>query len=246
MYIFILCFFLITINVHGKCTNETCLYGHCSYDKCICDPGIYGQTCNKDIQDCGVDSCLNNSTCIELVNGFACQCSPNFYGSRCQYYRREYENFCTKKCLNNGKCIVINSIERCSCLPTYFGAQCEHKRSRNQGAPLTQKCSLLKRRSDHDETTCIAIALTPIFDVHCECHWSLKSQNRATCQITPSPYSIQKCSFNTSVTMQLSSTLPEPIQILVCPINWEILDQYKTTEEKLNSVYMARCQLYSI
>ncbi|UJR13805.1 hypothetical protein I4U23_000816 [Adineta vaga] len=230
----------------GKCTNETCLYGHCISDQCVCDPGIYGEICNKDIKDCEKDACLNNGTCIELVNGFDCRCPSNFDGSRCQYHRTNSDNLCRKKCLNYGKCIVLKQTEKCACSSAYYGSECEHTYNDKHNLSSIRKCSLLKLRNSHDDSKCLAIDLTPLFDVHCECQWSDKQRNIATCQITPSPYSNQKCSFKKPVTIPLFSTLPDPIHIPVCPVNWEILDQYEKIQEKVNTVHIARCHLYSI
>jgi Notch-like protein len=141
-----------------------------------------------DIIDCDSESCSNNGTCIELMNGFACQCLPNFDGSRCQYRRTKNDNHCKKICLNNGKCVLINNRERCSCLSKYYGSQCEHIRDNNSLSSIP-KCSLLKFRNSNNKATCLAIGLTPLFDVHCECHHDDVNKQFVDCQITPTPYS---------------------------------------------------------
>ncbi len=164
------------------------MYGQCINDTCQCDLGVKGELCNMDIIDCDSESCLNNGICIELMNGFACQCLPDFDGSRCQYRRTTNGNHCKKKCLNNGKCIVINNTEKCLCSSKYFGSKCEYIRN-NNSLPSIRKCSLLKYRKNPNEATCLAIGLTPLFDVHCECHHDVENKQFVNCQITPSPYS---------------------------------------------------------
>ena len=140
-----------------------------------------------DIIDCDLDACLNNGTCIELINGFACQCLPDFNGPRCQYRQRKNENSCKKKCLNQGKCIVMNNREKCLCSSKYSGLNCEF--IRNNTLPATRKCSVLKFHNQKHTGTCLAIGLTPLSDVHCECHYNIKKENTVDCQITPTAYS---------------------------------------------------------
>ena len=170
----------------GKCTDQTCVYGQCINDTCQCDPGVKGEWCNMDVIDCDSKSCLNDGTCIELMNGFACQCLPDFVGSRCQYRRTLNDNYCKKKCSSNGKCIVINNTEKCLCSPKHYGPKCEYPR---YNTSTIRKCSSIKYRKNHNEAACLAIDLTRLFDVHCECRYDGESKQFVNCQITPSPYS---------------------------------------------------------
>ncbi len=39
------------------------------------------------------------------------------------------------------------------------------------------------------------------------------------------------------------TTLYEPIIIHVCPVNWQILDQYENTQEMVYNVHITQCQL---
>ncbi|CAF1071232.1 unnamed protein product [Adineta steineri] len=243
MLIFIVWFFII-ISINGECANKTCVYGQCFNARCICDPGIYGDICDKDIEDCDNESCMNNGTCIELVNGFACHCLPDFDGSRCQHRRTKHDNHCKKTCYNNGKCVLLNNKEKCSCLTNYYGSECEYTTHNNTSSAI-RKCSLLKYRNSHNEATCLAIGLTPSFSVDCTCHYDHENKNMAICQITPSPYLNEKCTFKKAISLSPLSTLYNKISIHVCPINWQILDQYENTQEKVNSVHITECQLES-
>jgi len=89
--------------------------------------------------------------------------------------------------LHNGKCTVINNTEKCLCLAKYYGSECEYIRNNNSLSSI-RKCSLLKFRNSRNEGTCLAIGLTPLFDVHCECHYADEYKHYFNCQITPSPY----------------------------------------------------------
>ena len=53
----------------------------------------------------------------------------------------------------------------------------------------------------------------------------------------------QKCYFKKPISVSALSTLPDPMSIHVCPVNWQILDQYENTQEIVNSVHVTRCKL---
>jgi hypothetical protein len=36
----------------------------------------------------------------------------------------------------------------------------------------------------------------------------------------------------------------DSISIHVCPVNWQILDQYENTQETVNSVHITHCKLF--
>ena len=40
--------------------------------------------CLVDIDECGSNPCVNNGTCIDVVNGFTCNCTREFGGDRCE------------------------------------------------------------------------------------------------------------------------------------------------------------------
>ena len=37
-----------------------------------------------DVNECGSSACLNGATCLDLVNGFQCQCPVGYTGTFCQ------------------------------------------------------------------------------------------------------------------------------------------------------------------
>lgn len=45
---------------------------------------ILGQNCDEDIVDCKENSCPPTATCIDLTEGFYCQCPFNLTGDDCR------------------------------------------------------------------------------------------------------------------------------------------------------------------
>lgn len=43
--------------------------------------GFRGRNCEVDIDDCSDNKCHNGSKCIDLVNGYRCECPPTYKGS---------------------------------------------------------------------------------------------------------------------------------------------------------------------
>ena len=55
---------------------------------------------DADINDCSSNTCLNGATCIDQVNGYACNCQPGYQGVHCQTSRLSFQilSICTFSC----------------------------------------------------------------------------------------------------------------------------------------------------
>jgi hypothetical protein len=83
-----------------------------------------------DIDDCRIDSCLNNGTCVDLVHDYRCQCLPGFTGRMCQYdLRRCNETLCR----NFGSCYLgLDGYAQCNCNQIYTGLFCETRKTKKR------------------------------------------------------------------------------------------------------------------
>lgn len=92
--------------------------------RCKCRVGFRGSRCESNINECSSSPCLNNSTCVDLVDGFVCKCPSNFQGVYCE---RPYD-FCqqsTNLCALGATCVSLASGGfKCLCAPNQTGLLC--------------------------------------------------------------------------------------------------------------------------
>ncbi|KAB7504459.1 Protein slit, partial [Armadillidium nasatum] len=119
---------------------------------CHCPPGFEGLRCEKNINDCEENKCENNSTCVDLVMSYKCQCQPGYTGKinlviicivftykklcvqaiafifpRFGNYCEKKIAFCTKEfnpCKNGARCVNHVTHYECQCSLGFSGDNC--------------------------------------------------------------------------------------------------------------------------
>ncbi|RWS23895.1 hypothetical protein B4U80_02642 [Leptotrombidium deliense] len=83
--------------------------------------GFTGYNCQTNYNECRLENCQNNSTCIDAIAEAQCVCLPGFSGKHCEIEINE--------CLSNpcvhGKCIDKIDRYECKCDYGYSGVNCE-------------------------------------------------------------------------------------------------------------------------
>ena len=51
---------------------------------------LFSCRCETEANECESSPCDNNSTCIDLLNGFECNCTANYTGVRCEIEVRPF------------------------------------------------------------------------------------------------------------------------------------------------------------
>uniref|UniRef100_A0A674KD90 Protein eyes shut homolog n=1 Tax=Terrapene triunguis TaxID=2587831 RepID=A0A674KD90_9SAUR len=88
---------------------------------CLCNPGYAGLKCDQDVDDCIINACDHNSTCVDLHLSYRCVCLPGWEGTFCEYESNECNS---EPCKNNGTCTDLFNSYRCTCTAGWTGPQC--------------------------------------------------------------------------------------------------------------------------
>ncbi|XP_054270391.1 protein crumbs isoform X2 [Macrosteles quadrilineatus] len=108
------------------CELEHCVKGVCNANAvpplCECEPGFEGKFCDKNIDECRSNPCLNNGTCIDGIAAFACNCTGTGYqGALCE----EDVNECALlPCGPDGTCENTPGSFLCHCNNNACGVYC--------------------------------------------------------------------------------------------------------------------------
>lgn len=103
--------------VHSVCE---CEHGTCVNNKCTCDPGYHGDSC-EDTMECDSD-CSGHGKCTAE----GCVCGDGWVGNACHVPCPEgyYGNQCTMSCdCTHGKCNHVTG--ECACFAGWRGVTCE-------------------------------------------------------------------------------------------------------------------------
>lgn len=69
---------------------------------CICEgTGFEGTHCEINIDECATNPCVNNATCIDLINDYSCNCFDGYGGQNCE---QDILECLQRPCENNGFC----------------------------------------------------------------------------------------------------------------------------------------------
>ncbi|PFX17574.1 Sushi, von Willebrand factor type A, EGF and pentraxin domain-containing protein 1 [Stylophora pistillata] len=78
------------------------------------------------IVNCASSPCNNDATCVEVAQGYKCNCKPGFAGANCEI---EEDECLSSPCAKGSTCVdKINAYE-CLCPPEYTGVHCDVKTS---------------------------------------------------------------------------------------------------------------------
>lgn len=81
-------------------------------------PPPLGQQCESEIDECESDPCFNGGTCLDMLDGFHCECPPGFTASQCEVDINECE---PDPCQNGGTCADLTDSFKCICQSGYTG-----------------------------------------------------------------------------------------------------------------------------
>ncbi|KAF8796737.1 Fibropellin-1 like protein [Argiope bruennichi] len=112
----------------NDCAEQPCLLESNCTDlvndfKCDCPPGFAGKRCERKIDLCLTDPCVNG-VCVDRLYSHECICDPGWTGKSCDNNINE----CAENpCENGGQCIDLVNDFRCVCDAGYTGSRCQHE-----------------------------------------------------------------------------------------------------------------------
>lgn len=87
---------------------------------CICVPGVTGDNCEIDIDECKSSPCFEG-TCIDKIGDYFCECNEGFEGENCEIDIDECEKYTP---CQHGRCFDKKANYFCDCEPDYGGKNC--------------------------------------------------------------------------------------------------------------------------
>ncbi|KAK1160811.1 aggrecan core protein-like isoform X1 [Acipenser oxyrinchus oxyrinchus] len=75
-------------DIPDPCVPNPCGTGTCAARDgiafCRCPPGLTGDDCQMDIDECHSGPCVNGASCIDGIDSYKCLCLPSYGGDRCE------------------------------------------------------------------------------------------------------------------------------------------------------------------
>ena len=92
------------------------------YIQLQCADGFEGKNCQVDINECEIQPCANNASCMDMINGFKCICEPGWTGTTCKV---DIDECAGQPCGNFGQCVDLVNGYECECDEGRDGVNCE-------------------------------------------------------------------------------------------------------------------------
>ncbi len=96
--------------------------------------GYVGLQCEAEVDECVSNPCypLGTEKCIDIDNGFKCECNAGFSGELCE---TNIDDCLSSPCLNGGSCSDEVNGFKCTCLPGWSGHRCEDDNGMCESSP---------------------------------------------------------------------------------------------------------------
>ncbi|PNF36740.1 Protein crumbs [Cryptotermes secundus] len=88
--------------------------------KCVCVPGITGENCEINVNECDPEPCIHGS-CKDVIGSYECECEDGYEGTQCEIEIDECERY--TPCVH-GTCSDRKANYYCDCEPKYGGKNC--------------------------------------------------------------------------------------------------------------------------
>ncbi|XP_039288666.1 protein crumbs isoform X2 [Nilaparvata lugens] len=95
-------------------------YAAASGYACVCVPGVRGDNCEENINECESSPCYHGK-CHDLIDGYRCDCEPGYEGPLCNIDINECEQY--RPCMH-GECYDQKAGYLCVCDPRFGGKNC--------------------------------------------------------------------------------------------------------------------------
>jgi len=136
----------------NNCSKEhsQCIDHLDGYYTCQCQQGFTGQFCETNFDECASNPCANGGLCIDLVNGYMCNCTNNYISSHCSISLDETCFGRRNTCQHNGTCLLTSPNlyvdqpkTECQCRDGYSGEQCQFDACSNYTCQNNGTCQRL-------------------------------------------------------------------------------------------------------